>query len=87
MVTTGAAPVAAVIKEELKNHPEKAMQMGITGVGLSLISSPISSLVLANLQNKAAIQDMAQSQYFSNIEAAVSAQRNLNQMGDINGNE
>lgn len=29
MVTTGAAPTVAVLKEELKNHPEKAMQIGI----------------------------------------------------------
>ena len=45
MVTTGAAPTAAVIKEELKNHPEKAMQMGITGAALGALSSPLSSLV------------------------------------------
>ena len=25
MVTTGAAPMIAVMKEELKNHPEKAL--------------------------------------------------------------
>lgn len=87
MVTTGAAPMAAVIKEELKNHPEKAMQMGITGAALGALSSPMSSLVLAGLQNKTAIQQMAQNQYFSNIEAAVRAKRSLNQMEDANGNE
>lgn len=87
MVTTGAAPTAAVIKEELKNHPEKAMQMGITGAALGVLSSPLSSPVLAGIQNKTAIQQTVQSQYFSNIEAAVRAQRSLNQMEDTKGNE
>lgn len=87
MVTTGAAPTAAVIKEELKNHPEKAVQMGITGAALGALSSPLSSLVLAGVQNRTAIQQTVQSQYFSNIEAAVRVQRSLNQMEDANGNE
>ena len=87
MVTTGAAPTAAVIKEELKNHPEKAMQMGITGAALGALSTPLSSLVLAGVQNRTAIQQTAQRQYFSNIEAAVRIQRSLNQMEDANGNE
>ena len=47
MVTTGAAPMAAVMKEELKNHPEKAVQMGLTGAALSMLPSPFSQLASA----------------------------------------
>ena len=87
MVTTGAAPMAAVMKEELKNHPEKAAQMGLTGSALSMLSTPLSQLAVAGLQNKKAMQGMVQSQYFSTIESAVSAQRSWAQMRDSNGNE
>lgn len=87
MVTTGAAPMIAVMKEELKNHPEKAVQMGITGAALGMLSSPWAGLALTGLQNKREIQGMVQSRYFSNIENAVSAQRSWNQMRDTNGNE
>ena len=86
MVTTGAAPMAAVMKEELKNHPERAVQMGLTGSALSMLSTPLSQLA-AGLQNKKAMQGMVQSQYFSTIESAVSAQRSWEQMRDSNGNE
>ena len=47
MVTTGAAPMAAVMKEELKNHPEKAAQMGLTGSALSMLSTTLSQLAVA----------------------------------------
>ncbi len=87
MVTTGAAPMAAVMKEELKNHPERAVQMGLTGSALSMLSTPLSQLAAAGLQNKKAMQGMVQSQYFSTIESAVSAQRSWEQMRDTNGNE
>ena len=87
MVTTGAAPMAAVMKEELKNHPERAVQMGMTGSALSMLSTPLSQLAVAGLQNKKAMQGMVQSQYFSTIESAVSAQRSWEQMRDSNGNE
>ena len=87
MVTTGAAPMAAVMKEELKNHPERAVQMGLTGSALSMLSTPLSQLAVAGLQNKKAMQGMVQSQYFSTIESAVSAQRSWAQMRDSNGNE
>lgn len=86
MVTTGAAPMAAVMKEELKNHPEKAVQMGLTGAALSMLPTPLSQLA-AGLQNKKAMQEMVQSQYFLTIESAVSAQRSWEQMRDTNGNE
>ena len=87
MVTTGAAPMAAVMKEELKNYPERAVQMGLTGSALSMLSTPLSQLAVAGLQNKKAMQGMVQSQYFSTIESAVSAQRSWEQMRDSNGNE
>ncbi len=87
MVTTGAAPMIAVMKEELKNHPEKALQMGITGAALSVLSTPLCRLALAGLQNKTTIQSMVQSRYFSNIESAVCAQRSWDQMRDTDGNE
>ncbi len=87
MVTTGAAPMIAIMKEELKNHPEKLLNMGTTAAALGVLSKPLSGLALAALQNKVAIQGMVQSQYFSNIESAVSAQRSWNQMGDTDGNE
>ena len=87
MVTTGAAPTVAVLKEEFKNHPEKAMQMGITGAAIGGLPFPLSRLALVGMQNQTAIQKMVQNQYFSNIEAAVCAQRSMNQMGDTNGNE
>ena len=51
MVTTGAAPIAAVMKEELKNHPERAVQMGLTGADLSMLSTPLSQLAAAGLQD------------------------------------
>lgn len=79
--------MVAVLKEELKNHPEKALQRGMTGAALSVLSTPLSSLILTGLQNKTAIRGMVQSQYFSNIESAVCTQRNWNQMRDTNGNE
>jgi hypothetical protein len=87
MVTTGATPMIAVIKEELKNHPEKALQMGITGMTPVVLSTPLCCLALTGLQNKTMIQSMVQSQYFSSIESAVCSQRNLDQMRDANGNE
>lgn len=87
MVTTGATPMFAVMKEELKNHPEKAPQIGVTGAVLSVFSTPLSQLALAGLQDKEAIQRMVQNHYFSNIENAVNAQRSWEQMRDANGNE
>ncbi len=87
MVTTGATPMFAVMKEELKNHPEKAAQMGVTGTVLNVFSNPLSQLALAGLQNKETIQRMVQKQYFLNIESAVNAQRSWEQMRDANGNE
>lgn len=87
MVTTGAAPMFAVMKEELKNHPEKVLQMGLTGAALSMLSSPLSQLAAAGLKNRTAMQEMVQNQYFSTIESALSAQRSWEQMRDTNGNE
>ena len=87
MVTTGASPMVAIMKEELKNHPEQAMQAEITGAVLSMLPAPLSQLAMAGLQNKSAIQKMVQSQYFSNIESAVNARRSWEQMRDTNGNE
>ena len=87
MVTTGAAPMAAGGGGGVKNHPERAVQMGLTGSALSMLSTPLSQLAAAGLQNKKAMQGMVQSQYFSTIESAVSAQRSWEQMRDSNGNE
>ncbi len=52
-----------------------------------MLSTPLSQLAAAGLQNKKAMQGMVQSQYFSTIESAVSAQRSWEQMRDTNGNE
>lgn len=87
MVTTGAAPMVAVMKEELKNHPEKALQMGLTGTALSVLSTPLSQMAAAGLQSRVAMQGMVQNQYFSTIDRAVSIQRSWEQMRDTNGNE
>lgn len=87
MVTTGATPMVAVMKEELKNHPEKAVQMGIAKAASGVLPAPLSHLALAGLQNKTAIQRMVRNQYFTNIESAVSAQRSWDQMRDTDGNE
>ena len=57
------------------------------GAAIGGLPFPLSHLALVGMQNQTAIQKMVQNQYFSNIEAAVCAQRNMDQMGDTNGNE
>ena len=70
-----------------EKSPRKAVQMGLTGSALSMLSTPLSQLAAAGLQNKKAMQEMVQESVFLTIESAVGAQRSWEQMRDTNGNE
>lgn len=84
MVTTGAAPIAAVLKAELESHPEKAMKLGGMALALSMVPGSLSGLIMAGAQDqdKTAIQNMVQKQYYANIQSAVHAKRCWEQTRD-----
>lgn len=88
MITTGAAPAAAVMIENIKNNPGQAAKQAGLAVAISKLPPSISGFVLAGMKGKTTMQQMAQTQYYSNIKNAVSAQNHWNQMAeDGNGTE
>lgn len=84
MITTGAAPAAAIMMEQIKNHPGLAAAQA--GMGIMQLPPTLSCLVLSGLSKDTAAGDLAQKQYDSNVKSAVSAQNHWNQMaGDGDG--
>lgn len=87
MITTGAAPGAAIMKEELKNHPEKLWKLAGTVAAVMKLPPSLSSLILSGMDNREAIEGMVQKRYFSNIKRAVCAQNHWKQVEQEDGTE